>query len=322
VDPDEARTVTLDVGPFELAPGEETDTVCFSFTLDNERTLNVARVAMSGGYGFHHSNWLFVPDQLYQGPDGVWPCRDRGFDAALAALTGGVLFAQSTQAPEEVQEFGPGVVIQVPPRSRLVANLHLLNAGVEPLTASSTLEVEAIPERDVEVALAPFYLQYLPLRIPPHKRSRFSSSCDLDRAHRAELDRPLEFSIYYLLPHYHVHGDGVRLEVVGGPDDGALVFENQSAIGEALGHRLDPPYDLAGADGLRFGCQFTNSTDRELRWGIGDHEMCILLGFARSELIMAGGVMNAADHEYTGEGEDGAAEHEGDCTVYVSRVRR
>src|SRR5205807_9881722 len=42
------------------------------------------------------------------------------------------------------------------------------------------------------------------------------------------------------------------------------------------------PIYLAGADGLRFGCEFENPRDASVHWGFGDQEMCEYLGFAES----------------------------------------
>lgn len=311
--------LVVDVGPFELAPGEETSTVCFSHTLGNTETVYVNRVSMHADVGFHHSNWLFVPEHIFAGPDGVWECGDRNFDTALGAAMGGVLFAQSTQATTEVQEFLPGAVIPIPPGSKIVANLHLLNASTEPLTASTHLDIGTLTEDEVEVKLAPIYLQYVPLTIPPRQRSRFITECDLSEAHERELERPVDLKIHYVLPHYHGLGTGVRLELAGGDRDGELVFENQGSIGEPLGRRLDVPFDTSGATGLRFSCEFDNPTDDEIGWGIGDQEMCIAFGFAESEMMWGGGVMTASSHHLVGD-TGGVAEYSGDCQMFVSRL--
>lgn len=318
---DGAEVRSIDVGPFDLESGEETASLCFSYTLENDEALYVSRVAMTADVGFHHSNWLFVPDNVYTGPDGVWECRERNFDTAFAAIAGGVLFAQSTQSQSDLQEFAPGAAVAIPPRSRVVANLHLLNATGDPLAAALSLDVHSIPERDVSVRLAPIYLQYLPLTIGPMQSSRFSTTCNFTEQFEREFDRSLEMKIHYVLPHYHGLGRGVRLEVAGGDRDGVEVFANQSRIGEPLGQRLDPAFDLAGGDGLRFSCDFTNPTESQIGWGIGDQEMCIAFAFAESELAYGGGVMSAEGHRYVGQSDDGVAEHEGDCDIIVSRPK-
>jgi len=59
-----------------------------------------------------------VPETEFAGPDGLWDCDDRNYSQLQAAITGGVLYAQSTQARKEVQKFPDGVVVRVPPVPR------------------------------------------------------------------------------------------------------------------------------------------------------------------------------------------------------------
>ena len=309
----------VEVGPFELAAGEETSSTCFSQTFDNDETIYISSVAMNASFGFHHSNWFFVPESVYAGADGVWDCDERNFETAIAAVRGGVLFAQSTQATAEVQAFEPGAVLAIPPGSKIVSQLHMLNASTEPLIAQSELVVTAIGESEVKKRLAPIYLQYEPLTIPPRQDSRFVTDCELDAPYRGVLGRELDIDIHYILPHYHGLGMGITVDIVGGPRDGENVFANSQRIGEPLGRRFDPPIDLSGATGIRFGCEFSNPTDLEVGWGIGDQEMCILFGFAESELIIGGGVVDPDKSVYVGD-VGGVAEHQGECVVLATRL--
>src|SRR5262245_59443573 len=90
-----------------VAPATESTDLCASWRLDNDRVLYVNQVDMEAGAGWHHSNWFFVPEATFSEDDGVWRCGV-DFDAVKAALTGGVLFAQSTQATDETQGFQQG----------------------------------------------------------------------------------------------------------------------------------------------------------------------------------------------------------------------
>src|SRR5262249_26720944 len=113
-------------GPYELPVGGEFDD-CESWTLHNREPIYVQDVTFEASEGMHHSNWFFVPEGYYAGPDGRWTCRDRGFDTGVSGLVGGVVFAQSTQATHEVQHFPSGAALVIPPRSRIVGNVHALN---------------------------------------------------------------------------------------------------------------------------------------------------------------------------------------------------
>src|SRR5438067_387560 len=108
-------------GPYTIPAGAEVTTDCVQITLHNDHDLFVNSVELTTGAGFHHSNWFFVPESDFFGDDGTYTCGDRNFSEPAAALFGGVLFAQSTQSPHEVQSFPTGIVIRIPAHSKLVA---------------------------------------------------------------------------------------------------------------------------------------------------------------------------------------------------------
>lgn len=116
------------VEPFALEARQETQ-LCYSWTLDNDAALYVEGLSFQNGGSFHHSNWFVVPEGVYEGEDGYWPCEDRDFEDVSAALAGAVLFAQSTQAQQESLAFSEGIVMKIPRRSKLVAGVHLLNSA-------------------------------------------------------------------------------------------------------------------------------------------------------------------------------------------------
>src|SRR5262249_13404304 len=93
---------TFRFGPYTLAPGDEATGQCVSATLNNDQPLYINQVELTTGPGFHHSNWFWVPEFQYPGPDGTWNCEDRLFNDGLAGEVGGVVFAQSTQVAHEI----------------------------------------------------------------------------------------------------------------------------------------------------------------------------------------------------------------------------
>jgi hypothetical protein len=286
-------------GPYDLAPGEEHASLCVSVTLGNELPMFVNQVSLTTGDGFHHSNWMWVPESAYAGPDGTWRCRDRNFDEALAAAQGGVLFAQSTQAVAETQAFPPGVAIAIPPRAKLVAGIHLLNAGDAPIATTLDLSLTTLPARELRTQLVGLSLTNQALALPPGRRSSFTVDCDFATLHQRQLDRPLDFDLYWVLPHYHELGRGIELVATGDGGDVPIV-STAGMVGEPLGEQLVPTFSMAGHRGLRFTCRFDNDGDRTVRWGNGDGEMCVMLAFTDSELQWGGGALDDA----AGPGED------------------
>jgi hypothetical protein len=292
-----------------VAPATESTDLCASWRLDNDRTLYVNQVDMEAGAGWHHSNWFFVPEGTFSEDDGVWRCGV-DFDAVKAALTGGVLFAQSTQATDETQGFQQGAALEVPPHSVVVGQLHIINVGDEELDTGVKLSLTGLPEEAVVTTLRPLAFDFHKLAIPAQQRSRFETSCDMEEA----FGGPIDIALHYVLPHYHRFGTGMEIEMMGGARDGETIYGIESRIGEPLGRSMAPPLSLAGARGIRFACEFDNTTPDTIYFGNNKNsEMCIMLAFTDSSSVWGGGVLEGAPR-LRGV-EDGVAVYDGDCSV-------
>lgn len=300
-----------------LMPGDEILTDCQSWTLDNDEPLYVNAVHMSAGPGWHHSNWTFVPETQFLGPDGTWPCRDRAFTEVAASLNGGgVFFAQSTQATEEHQVFPEGTVYVIPARSRVIGSIHLLNTTGAPLETSIRFEVVPIARGEISTVLQPLAIDNRGIAIGPRSTTSVTTECDFDRA-TTGVFAP---EVFYVLPHYHGFADGMRIEVFGGANDGSLVFETSGGIGNALGGPIDPPVSLAGAQGLRVRCTYTNPDSETIRWGAdASDEMCTMLAYVTGPHILGG---TANDMAETTTLPDGTVDQRSTCLAVGVRGRQ
>jgi hypothetical protein len=263
---------------------------CRSWTLNNADDLWVTAVELDQHEASHHSNWTYVPDTMYDGPDGIWNCADRGYDQLSAAVAGGVLYAQSTQATHEVQAFPDGAAIRIPAHSRIVSDIHLLNTGDADVTGHVHLSLYSLPRSEVVTPLTPFHITYQALQIPPHATSRFETTCNLAEGFQRNTGMPIGMRLFYSLPHTHALGTRVFLEAVGGPLDGQSLLDVMGTPGEARGVAYAHPVDLAGITGLHFGCEFENPRAEQVNWGFGDQEMCEMLGFIESPVAFEGRV--------------------------------
>jgi hypothetical protein len=313
--------ITYDFGPFTIAPNQEVNDSCIQITLHNETYVNVNVVELTTGPGFHHSNWFFVPDRDFAGPDGTFVCDDRGFDQALAAIKGGVFFAQSTQSPHEIQSFPPGVAVRIPPKHKLVAQIHLLNASDNPLQLSPNVKATYLKDKDVVTRLAGLSFQNAALALPPNMNSRFSVECDLTEAHVRAFGRNPDFKIYYALAHYHELGTGLSVEAVKTTGEKTTIYNTRASVGDSLGGRIDPVFDLTGYAKVRLTCDFYNPRAQVVGWGVGDQEMCVFLAFTDSTYHFGGGVL-----------EEGAPQrpmmvgntmtYENDCVIFSQDADR
>lgn len=275
----------------QVAAGEEINRRCVLWTLGNETDLWVNAVRVENPGAYHHSNWYFVGEDYTPEEDGAFDCPN--FNDLAAAVSGGVLFAQSTQSTDETQRFGDGVALRIPARSRIIANTHILNVLPEAIETGLDLTIETLPADRVSVRLTPFRLVYNDLKIAPEKRTEVSTSCAIAPAYESVIGGDaFTFKIHYVLPHYHELGQFFELRYVGGEHDGEPIVRLEGGTGEPWGHTFEEPVDLGatGTTGLAFTCGFDNPRSEEVGYGIGDQEMCVMLGFAETPFAFEGSV--------------------------------
>jgi hypothetical protein len=260
--------------PVDIEPGQEITSLCQSWTIGNDQPLYVNSVRALNGGGWHHSNWVFVPETSYPGPDGTWPCSERGFTQVGGGTQGGVFFAQSTQATNEEQRFARGAAIVIPAHARVIGSIHLLNAAAQLKRSAMTFEVHVLERHEVERVLNFLTITNEALVLPPRTRSLQEMTCT--------FPEPAHFDVHYVLPHYHGLGTSFALHAVGGTRDGATVYDSAGALGEAWGKMLEPPVPLGGATAIRVTCRYDNPRETEVRYGLGDKEMCVFLAFTSS----------------------------------------
>ena len=291
------RTKTYEFGPFHVEPHQEISEDCVQISLNNDEYMNVNAVELTTGRGFHHSNWFYVPQTTFGGEDGTFKCDDRLFDQGVAAIFGGVIFAQSTQAPHEIQQFPNGHVVRVPPRSKLVSQIHLLNPTDQPLDLSPNIKLTPIPDDEVTVRLAGISFQNAALALPATMNSKFSVECDIGAEHQESLKRPIDFKIHYALAHYHELGTGLTIEAVKPSGEADIVYTTKTAVGDVMGGPIAPAFDMTGYQKLRMSCDYYNPRSDVVGWGIGDQEMCVFLAFSDSPWNFGGGVLKEVPPE-------------------------
>jgi len=220
-----------------------------------------------------------------------------------------------------VQAFPPGVAIKLPPRTKLVANIHLLNSTDAPLNLKPNIKLTSIPAPEVTTLLAGISFQNQALGLPANRESRFTVECDLGPEHRKLFGTDPDFRIYYGLAHYHELGTGLTIEAVRPDGAAATVFSTKTRVGDTLGGPLEPAFDMTGYTKLRFSCDFYNPRADVVRWGIGDQEMCVFLAFSDSSYSWGGGVNDEGEPE--NETQVGNAMHYSNpCTLFAADASR
>jgi len=290
--------------PVTVASGSD-DYWCQSWTIGNDEPLYVNKVRQVNDGAWHHSNWFFVPDDMF-GEDGTWRCSDREFGSVRASLAGGVIFAQSTQAFEETQAFPERTAVVIPPRSKIIGDVHLFNVAASPVETTLTMSFQTIEPEETDVRLREVSFALRDIDIDAGRRSRWAQTCDL-----TELVSD-SFNVYYVLGHYHQWGNYFSLSFVDDEGDETPIVELDN-VGDVLGFTVSPPANSNGAKRLKYECGYNNTTDRNLVWGnSGDEEMCQFLAYIDGDMKI-GAFPEGQTPQLMGETEDGVLMYEVPC---------
>jgi hypothetical protein len=311
---------SYDFGPYRVAAGDEIVSECVQISLHNDAPVYVNTVELTTGPGFHHSNWTYIPDYFIPGPDGKFDCDERGYSELIAAVHGGVLFAQSTQVQHEVQAFPPGVAVKLPAHTKLIGQVHLLNPTDAQIEIRPNISLTPIPEAEVVTRLAGITFQDQALALPANRQSRFTVECELAERHRALTGVDPDFNIYYALAHYHELGTGLTLEAIRPDGTATTVYDTATHVGDTLGGPIAPLFNMAGFTRLRFSCNFYNPRAEVVKWGFGDQEMCVFLAFSDSPYTWAGGA-NEPDAPENETPVGNALHYTSPCSVYATDSR-
>ena len=301
--------------PIMVDVAEEVSGTCQSWTLDNDKPIFVSKIRQTNDGAWHHSNWFFVPEGMYPGPDGTWPCDERGFHDVTAGLAGGAFFAQSTQALQELQAFQEGAVLEIPPRYKIVGGVHLVNITAGALETALRFDIETVPEEQVQIRLRPIAFTNTTLDIEPQARSRYGMTCDLEPQFQNVLGRDPDYNIYYVLAHYHEWGNYFRLSFVDDVGAERTIFEFEGSVGQPLGTTLDPAINSQGAGKLRFECGYINNTDQRITYGLAGKEMCVFLAYSDAALKIGA---TSGVNTPLGPNQDGVFMNETECGPLVA----
>ncbi len=298
-----------------IGAGSEAGGECRSWTLGNEEELWIGAVELVQNEQSHHSNWTWAPDTDFPGPDGIWSCGTRSYGFFEGGAAGGVLFAQSTQAPHEVERFPPGAGFRVPPHVRIISDIHLLNASSKSVTGHAHLVLYTHPAAEITTQLRVSHLEYDDIHIAPHTLARLTSNCSVAQQASAATGTPYGGKVYYALPHTHTLATSYKLGILGGPSDGEKLLDLGGYNGVAHGRAFDPPIDFTGANGFSLTCEYDNTRDIQVNWGVGTDEMCEGFVWTDSSVFFQSRVSYGVD-----EGLDGDMRvFDGPCdTVIVS----
>lgn len=171
----------------------------------------------------------------------------------------------STQEPYLERRFPEAVGVRLHGGQKLAVDMHVVNATEASLSAFAKLSFHTSTEGSIAHLAATATFQNLTIYTPPHGKSSHLGECRVGQ----------ELLVSELVRRTERRGTSFKVWIAGGERDGELVWRSGS-LGDPR-RELPQPIRLQPGEGFRFQCDYDNSTDVELRFGVnaGD-EMCAL----------------------------------------------
>jgi hypothetical protein len=266
--------IQLRVEPFDVSTTYERELFTYR-ALANPQPLYVNRIETSmRPFSHHFVLYTFEPAT----PANVVPqpgvVRDiRSPNGALIpgnmVPMGFHVFLAGAMAQRTTFTFPAGTALRLPANAGIDLNVHYANHTSGTVQGEAYANLYTVPVEQVQRVVTTLDLDNTSLRLPARTRTI------VERVFT--FDAPA--SIYGLTSHTHARGERFQIRIVGGPRDGALVYENLDWEHPAI-VTYPTPIVLAAGEGLRSTVTYNNTTDREITFGLtSEDEMDIIFGY-------------------------------------------
>lgn len=253
---------------FTLEPGQERF-LCYAQTLKEDVVVD----------GYTKPAQAFVHHMVFAKTSGTEPEGLSDCDV-LFRFTWEPLFLAGAGASQI--DFPNGVAQVMPAGTRLLSQLHLLNASTKPVTDSAEIHLHPSPIQNPR-PMAAYALGNFDVSLPPNQASVVESVCTI----------PETTNFVAAFPHMHRLGTSLTFEVGPSADRLTKVFERDP-------YNFDDQHldllnlTLNAGDVTRVTCHYENTTDRTVSFGEStSNEMCFLVGFAADRPSMGGCVVGS-----------------------------
>jgi len=253
--PPPAMGVQITSGPLTVDAGEQ-KTLCVRLDLPSATDLPVVELEQHNAGTVHH----FILFRAASAADpSVGPCPS-GLFIQHPPIYPGTRDQGAFAMPD-------GVAITLPAHQPLILQLHLLNAGDQPVVEEMRINLHSGPAGTYQKAGVVGGSNFL-FQIPPHQKYTATQRCYITNA----------LKLFALASHSHARtlSFDVTANLASGP---TAIYHNEMWSAPAFGH-YDPAYDMGAFDWLEFSCTWFNETGSTIKYGeTADDEMCMMFGY-------------------------------------------
>jgi len=181
----------------------------------------------------------------------------------------GLVFVASAQTPYIDRSFPKGVGTILHGNQRIVFDYHYLNTSSNVVKAKSAINVHLVDGASIEHIATAFSFFNYTIDVPPRASGSFTAECHFKD----------DLVVSSILRHTHQQGRDFSVWYSGGANDGQHIWTSNDWKNQP-DYNFPTPISMKAGEGFRFECDFQNTENAELRYGIkGTDEMCILAGW-------------------------------------------
>ncbi len=172
-----------------------------------------------------------------------------------------------SQHPTHSESYPSGVGKIYHGGQHVVFDYHYFNTTDGPLAARAAVNFNTTDAANVTNLARSFGFYNFSIDTPVGMQRQFSGSCTFSQ----------DIVVYKLTRHTHQWGTDFTAWYQGGPNDGTQIFTSPDwSITDFV---LPQPVTIHAGEGFRFECDYNNTSDHELFFGLkATDEMCILFG--------------------------------------------
>jgi hypothetical protein len=250
--------------------------ICYYFRTPNTQTVAINRWASEMSPFARELRVFVVRDEAGQAVDVQPPGTLSSVNCSIFGNS------PSTALPEWVYDahaatdalalpaddgFGKPLAIELGPRSAMFFKIHLVNPGVDPVTARVTLHAEALAPGVAYTKSATFFTYANSLQIPGDS---------IDHVESRTCSTPTGVRFWRWTTHTHARSTRTAIE-----DAGSLVFESFDGSNPGAVTFGAPSFFSFSTDRITYECTYTHPGNNTIVSGEnrGTDEQCMAVGF-------------------------------------------
>jgi hypothetical protein len=164
--------------------------------------------------------------------------------------------------------FPPGVALRLPAGAGLDMDSHYANRSAMTISGEAYANLHFADPAEVKHVAEVLFLNNTDIELPPQKVTTLTKTFTF----------AARTNIFVLFSHAHEHMTEFKVEVVGGPRNGEVVYVAYDWAHPPI-LKIDPPLVLEPGQGLKLAATYNNWTNRTILFGpLSEDEMMILTG--------------------------------------------